>query len=276
MARFGLTISLGLRFSFLAVLAGITDFAHGHSGHRSQVVLTPSIEEVRKQVNGGYWESSYNEDKLEYSSKNPETKSYVTFDLSKADFFDDYNENRKHFVDAKLKLYSLDNIPDGARFDAVLMEQNERDNKIDNSQIDYSDCTNSRNNCWIELDVTKELLWSVEEQRDRNDWNPRDGYFLTVRITVPSRQNSVSGKFAAKEYDSRFSPELDLDFTDDGDLEYYSSSLKKEKNKSKNIRGSNNSKKKKRKHKVKVVKGKRKKNKRDNKSRNKRGRSKTV
>eukprot|EP00804_Cyclotella_cryptica_P028634 CCRYP_008156-RA/>CCRYP_008156-RA protein AED:0.27 eAED:0.27 QI:0/-1/0/1/-1/1/1/0/592 len=200
----------------------------------ADVVLTPSRENVlRTQVRDGSSTSSLNEDELVFASIYPfETETFITFDLSKADFFKDYAlSNKKDLRDAKLQLFSLDRLPSDTSFDIVLLDEGSRKNdiemlwRVDSSSVDRSSCASSKN-CWIDLDVTDGLLWSVEQQKNMKEW--QGTFTLTVRISLPRRQSQVSGSFASSKYDGQsYAPRLTLDFFNQGnnDINYYSSSI---------------------------------------------------
>jgi hypothetical protein len=199
-------------------------------------ILTPVREVVvRTNLQTGKSGSSLSEDELVYASIYPiDTESSVTFDLSQVDFFDNMvRANKEHYLDAKLKLYSLNKLPTDLAFDVVLTDESYRGNGIlmqwnlDSPLADPSRCTDLEN-CWIEVDITDGLLWSLEQQMNVKDWDPS----FTVRVSVPIRQGSVAGSFASSLYrGGRFAPHLSIDFRDETgtDIKSYSSGITKPK-----------------------------------------------
>lgn len=235
---------------------------HAATSDVTDVVLTPSRENVvRTHVQNGSSVSSLTEPDLAFASIYPfQTESFITFDLSQADFFNDYAVgNKEHLLDAKLELFSFKRLPSDTSFDVVVRDGNEPIGivknlwRLDSSMDNHSSCASSKN-CWIDLDVTDGLLWSIEQQRNTKDWNPLQSLTFIIRIKVPRQQEKVSGSFASSKYNGgSFSPKLNLEFSNQANdsINPYSSGIESKKKPG-------------RKHIVKGVKGPRKKPQNDN------------
>eukprot|EP00804_Cyclotella_cryptica_P028692 CCRYP_008184-RB/>CCRYP_008184-RB protein AED:0.09 eAED:0.29 QI:0/0/0/1/0/0/3/0/532 len=223
----------------------------------TNVVLTPLRENVvETDVRNGSSALSSAETDLVFASIYPhQTQSFITFDLSQSDVFNDYAvRNKEHLLDANLQLFSFHMLPSDTSFDIVVRDRDERSNNVDmmwhvdSSMVNLSSCARSKN-CWIDLDVTDGLLWSIEEQRNMKDWNPSQALTLIVRVSIPRQQAKVSASFASSKYNGgSFAPRLSLEFPDQANnaVNYYSSSMESQKKPA-------------RKHIVKGVKGPRKK-----------------
>ncbi|KAL7516676.1 hypothetical protein ACHAWX_001664 [Stephanocyclus meneghinianus] len=209
---------------------------HAATSDVTDAVLTPIREKViRTHVQNGSSVSSLAEPDLMFASIYPfQTESFITFDLSQADIFNEYAAgNKEHLLDAKLQLFSLKRLPSDTTYDVVVRDGNEPIDsaknlwRLDSSMDNHSSCANS-NNCWIKMDVTDGLLWSVEQQRNTEDWNPLQSLTFIIRIKVPRQQAKVSGSFASSKYNGgSFSPKLTLEFSDQArdSINHYSSGL---------------------------------------------------
>lgn len=237
---------------------------HAATSDVTGAVLTPIRENVvRTHVQNGSSVSSLAEPDLVFASTYPyQTESFITFDLSQADVFNDNAVgNKEHLIDAKLQLFSFERLPINTSFDVVLRDGNEPIDsvknlwRLDSSMDNHSSCASSKN-CWINLDVTDGLLRSIEQQRNTEDWNPLQSLTFIIRISVPRQQAKVSGSFASSKYNGgSFSPILTLEFSDQANdsINHYSAGIESQKKPD-------------RKHIVKGVKGPKKKPKNDYKA----------
>lgn len=160
---------------------------HGTSHHRSfdisfsQVTLQPT--EYYSAIANAELEWSYvdAEDELIYA---PSIESFVTFDLDYSwfNYLDDYLSS------ARLKLYSIGSFEE-ADFDML----------ADNGSLSLDLDASCRGSCWVEIDVTDGLLWTIDQQPGLAE--------LTVRIS----SYESAGVFASSANDG-YSPELVIEF----------------------------------------------------------------
>ena len=170
---------------------------HATSPHRrsfSQVILYPDDEYVSETYIGGELGYAPAEGSLPYSD---DTDSFMEFDLAHHGWFS-YLED--YLSSATLRVYSFN----GGEVDFYVLTDDEYEWNIDT--IDYSNCASGP--CWVEVDVTKGLLWSLEEQPGSSS--------ITIRMSV---DNETEGAFASSIYKQNmpqemgvFAPELIIDF----------------------------------------------------------------
>lgn len=134
------------------------------------------------------------EGSLPYSD---DTDSFMEFDLEHHGWFS-YLED--YLSSATLRVYSFN----GGEVDFYVLTDDEYEWNIDT--IDYSNCASGP--CWVEVDVTKGLLWSLEEQPGSSS--------ITIRISV---DDETEGAFASSIYKQNMpqemgvlAPELIIDF----------------------------------------------------------------
>jgi hypothetical protein len=151
----------------------------------SQITLNPADEYLARANADLEWSYADAEQKLNYE---PYIESFITFDLDHSWF--KYLED--YLSSATLKLYSFGSLSQKVDFDILT------DDDDDSWSVD-SDAS-CKDSCWIELDVTEGLLWSIEEQPGLKE--------VTVRI---STDESIEGAFASSFTDD-YSPQLIIDF----------------------------------------------------------------
>ena len=168
----------------------------------SQVALPP-IDEYLAVPSTNENDDSYQDarDELLYNGHS-DIESFVSFDLSYSWLVhvDDYLSS------ATLRLYLIRGQLENIDFD-VLIDDDDNDDEW-NLEVGGLDCLDSKP-CWMDIDLTDGLLWSIEQQPDISS--------ITVRISV---DDSTDGAFASSRYDNgSLAPELILDFDRHENLE---------------------------------------------------------
>lgn len=206
-----------LAMAMLAALAK-SDNVYASVQMNTDAILSPVCENVvRTNSHGGVSSSSTSEQGLVYASTVQfEIESFVTFDLTQIDFFHNHVlVNNEQFMGAKLEIFSFDYLPNYIAFDVGMMYQDNVNGmqwSTVSQPVHSSGCASSTN-CWIDLDITDELLWSIEQQRNVENWNPSSSLLLVIRISIPAQEADVSGSFASSNYSGgNFAPKLSLDF----------------------------------------------------------------
>ena len=154
----------------------------------SEVTLNPTDEYLARKYIGNEWGYEPADETLPFDE---DTESFITFDLkySWLKYLEDYLSS------ATLRMYSLSGAVK-VDFDVLT----EGDNEWTAVDVDASTCDSHP--CWVEVDVTDGLLWTIE--RDPNASS------MTIRI---SANNEIEGMYAASSYDKKtFAPELLIDF----------------------------------------------------------------